>query len=142
MSSIEPYAVTTVQRRPLARSEAPCPLSEVQAPIRAIFGGRLPSMEELCKAERKGTGRFIVPVAPSQPTERQLSYRAEQAAKTAAIRSSIIQALTKPMTAGDISYAIKRDLHMVRRHLGIMHADGQVTGKRVNAVTIWQRVAE
>lgn len=134
--SVEPSQFHTICIRPVTASDKPRTVADYQADLIRRFG-RLPSHEELAK--REGPARFRCDYTPltAEPTPRLIAQKAAQAAKAAATRQSILDALVKPMTAADIAHATNRDMHLVRRYLTLLAAEGAVMGGKVKQVTVW-----
>lgn len=139
--TVEPEQVTTVSRRPPVGMDKPRTLADYQADIIRRFG-RLPSWPELAKREGPAHIRYDYAPPPAELSPRLIAQKAAQAAKAAATRQSIVDALTQPLTAADIAHAVKREAHVVRRYLALMAAEGQIVGRKVKQVTVWRRVPE
>jgi ABC-type branched-subunit amino acid transport system substrate-binding protein len=144
---IEPSQAYTVLRRAcLPPKDKRTPQERVaayQAPIIANLG-RMPSIWEDAKRIRKRHGdpqKESKPVAESL-TAKQARYRAIQAAKTQETRQTILDALARPSTAGDVATRIKRDEHQIRRNLVIMAGLGLVEGHKCKNVVVWHRKGE
>lgn len=144
---MEPHDITTVLRRPPVGMEKPRTLQDYQADLVRRFG-KVPSWRELAKRENAATRAKLSPMARERQetsqdllTARQIAYKAIQAARTQETRQSILEALTRPSTASDVSRRIKRDEHLIRRQLAIMADLGLISKQKIKNVTIWNRAA-
>jgi len=63
-------------------------------------------------------------------------------AKGEATRTSIVAALTAPMTCHDVANVLKRSPQLIRRQLGLLAEQGRVTARAVKGVTVWERRQE
>lgn len=144
---IEPHNAYTVLRRaclpPKDKRTPQQKIDDYQASIIASLG-RMPSIWEDARRIRErhgGPQKESKPVAESL-TAKQARYRAIQAAKAQETRQTILAALARPSTAGDVATRIKRDEHLIRRQLVIMAGLGLVEGHRCKNVVVWHRKGE
>jgi ABC-type branched-subunit amino acid transport system substrate-binding protein len=136
---IEPHNAVTVQT---SKPMPPAPQAKLRVPMSEAFYATL--LAEDAKRIRKRHGdpqKESKPVAEGL-TAKQARYRAIQAAKTQETRQTILDALARPSTAGDVATRIKRDEHMIRRQLVIMAGLGLVEGQRCKNVVVWHRKGE
>ena len=135
---VEPYQVTTIQRRPVTASDKPRTVADYQADLIRRFG-RLPSHEELAKREGPARHRCDYTPPPSM-TPTATAARARIIAKGIATRADIMAVLTKPMTCPAIAEALNRTRQLINRHLVILKAEGKVTLRKTKGVAVWEAV--
>lgn len=116
-------------------------LADVQAPIRARFGGKMPSVADLCRMEQRAPGAFREYQKPQDNPGTQAALDAIRA-KGEATRASILAVMTQPLTCVDISTALKRTHQLINRHLVLLAEQGKVTCEKVKGVKVWHRVPE
>ncbi len=134
---VEPYQVTTIQRRPVTASDKPRTVADYQADLIRRFG-RLPSHEELAKREGPARHRCDYTPPPSM-TPAAIEARARIIAKGDATRIEVMRVLTEAMTCPAIAEALNRTRQLINRHLVILEAEGKVTLRKVKGVNVWER---
>jgi hypothetical protein len=142
----EPHDITTVS----IRAFPPKPpevrtLQDYQADLVRRFG-RVPSWTELAKMEntarwhRNPASNMARPQVSATDHPNSRAVVEAIIAKGEATRTSIVAALTAPMTCPDVANALKRSPQLIRRHLGILAMQGRVTGSSVKGVTVWRKL--
>ena len=132
----EPTHYHTVAIRPCMPPKSTRTLADYQASIIARYG-KMPSMAELARKERgPSTMRAYVPPAD---TSTAIAMRAATVAKGEATRTSIMAALTVPMTCPEVANAVSRTQQLIHRHLLTLEAEGRVKGTKVKGITVWER---
>jgi len=135
---VEPYQVTTIQRRPVTASDKPRTVADYQADLIRRFG-RLPSHEELAKQE--GPARFRCDYTPPKPDNPNVAAaKAAIVDKGIATRDDIMRVLTKPMTCPDVAYALGRTRQLINRHLVLLAQAGKITRRKTKGVAVWEAV--